>query len=91
MATKKTQVVPQFKSLEEESDFWDSHSVTDFESKEVTVEDVLSEASRRRKQRITLSLNSELVAHLKALGAKRHLPTSAVARELLAEGVKGAF
>jgi len=54
MATKKTQVVPQFKSLEEESDFWDSHSVTDFESKEVTVEDVLSEASRRRKQRITL-------------------------------------
>jgi len=82
MATKKTQVVPQFKSLEEESDFWDSHSVTDFESKEVTVEDVLSEASRRRKQRITLSPNSELVAHL---------PTSAVARELLAEGVKGAF
>lgn len=91
MATKKKKAVPQFKSLEEESDFWDSHSVTDFESKEVTVEEILEEVSRRRKQRITLSLDSELVARLKALGAKRHIPTSAVARELLSEGVKEAF
>jgi predicted DNA binding CopG/RHH family protein len=88
---KKMQSVPQFQSEEEESDFWDSHSVTDYEAKEVTVEEILKAASQLKKERITLSLDSELVAYLKALAAKRHLPTSAVARELLLQSVKGAI
>ncbi len=89
MAKEKT--VPQFKSLEEESEFWDSHSVTEFEAKEVTVEEILEELKRRpARRRVTLSLDAELLARLQTLAAQRHLPTAALVRELLWQGVKQA-
>ena len=88
-ARRATKTVPQFKSLDEESDFWDAHSVTEFEAMEVTAEDLLGHSDRRsRKQRLTLSLDRDLVARLKAVGAERHLPVSAVAGELLRQGIK---
>jgi len=43
--------IPKFKSLEEEMEFWDKHSVTEFEAEEVTVEEILGElkcSSERR-------------------------------------------
>ncbi|MDQ3814091.1 MAG: CopG family antitoxin [Armatimonadota bacterium] len=48
MTTKKA--IPQFESLEEESEFWDSHSATEFEVKEVTVEEILEELKQRAER-----------------------------------------
>ena len=89
MAEKKT--VPQFKSLEEEAEFWDSHSATEFEAKEVTVQEVFQELQRRPgKRRISLSLDEELFDRLQNLAAKRRLPTATLVRELLAQEVNRA-
>ncbi len=82
--------IMQFKSLEEEMEFWDTHDATEFEAKEVTVEEILEELKRRpAKRRVTLSLDAELLARLQALAARRRLPTAALMRELLWQGVKG--
>jgi len=88
MSSKTT--IPQFKSLEQESEFWDSHSATEFEAQEVTVHEIVEELKRRpAARRMTLSLDAELFTRLQALAAQRHLPTEALVRELLWQGVDG--
>lgn len=82
--------IMQFNSLEEEMEFWDTHDATEFEAKEVTVEEVLKELEKRpAKRRVTLSLDAELLSRLQTLAVQRHLPMSALVRELLWQGVKG--
>ena len=89
MTQKK--IVPRFTSLEEEAEFWDSHSATEFDAKEVTAEEVFEELKRRPgKRRITLSLDEELFARLQALAAERHLSTATLVRELLSQEVNRA-
>ena len=80
--------IPQFNTIEEESDFWDTHSVTDFEATEVTVEELTGETlPGQTKRRVTVALDADLYAGLQALAARRHIPTAAVVRELLRQGV----
>ena len=42
--------IPQFKSIEEESKFWDKHSPLDFPHREVTLAEIHRETSRRLKR-----------------------------------------
>jgi len=56
---------------EEEMDFWDTHSVTEFEAKEVTIEEILEELKHRSaKTKVTLYLETEMQNQLKALAAR---------------------
>ena len=89
MATTKTRsAIPQFKSLDEESDFWGAHSVTEFDAEEVTLAEVADDSDRgQRKRRITLSLEEDLVTRLRTSGAQRRVPLSTLAEELLRAGM----
>lgn len=81
--------IPQFKSLEEEMEFWDAHSVTEFEAQEVTVEEILEELKHRPvKAKVTLRLETEMQNQLKALAAKRGVSYSSLIRELLWQGLE---
>jgi len=63
-----------FKSLDEEMEVWDTHDATEFEAKEVTVEEILSEVRRPSKNtQVTLRLETELLNQIKALGLPRGL------------------
>jgi len=81
--------IPQFKSLEEEMDFWNIHSVTEFEAQEVTVEEILEELKHRPvKAKVTLCLETEMQNQLKALAARRGVSYSSLIRELLWQGLE---
>jgi predicted DNA binding CopG/RHH family protein len=83
--------IPHFKSLEEEMEFWDTHSVTEFEAKEVTVEEILEELkSRSVKTKVTLYLETEMQNQLKTLAANRDISYSSLIRELLWKGLEAA-
>lgn len=78
-----------FKSLDEEMEFWDTHDATEFEAKEVTVEEILGELRRHSKNtRVTLRLETDLLNQIKALAARRGVSYSSLMRELLWMGVK---
>jgi len=83
--------IPQFKSLEEEIEFWDKHSVTEFEAEEVTVEEILEEFEcHSNKTKVILSLEREMQNQLKALADKRGVSYSSLIHELLLQGLKTA-
>ena len=78
-----------FKSLDEEMEFWDTHDATEFEAKEVTVEEILGELRRpSRNTRVTLRLETDLLNQIKTLAARRGVSYSSLIRELLWMGVK---
>ncbi|MFQ6039636.1 MAG: CopG family antitoxin [Candidatus Poribacteria bacterium] len=83
--------IPQFKSLEEEMEFWDTHSVTEFEAQEVTVEEILEELKHRSaKTKVTLRLEMEMQNQLKALAAKQGVSYSSLIYKLLRQGLEAA-
>ena len=78
----------EFNSLEEEMEFWDAHSVTEFEAEEVTVEEILEELRHRPvKAKVTLRLETEM-QNQHALAAKRGVSYSSLIRELLWQGLE---
>jgi len=78
-----------FSSLDEEMEFWDTHDATEFEMKEVTVEEILSKLENHsKKAQVTLRLETELLNQIKALAAKRGVSYSSLMHELLWQGVK---
>lgn len=81
--------IMRFNSLEEEMEFWDTHDATDFEAKEVTVEEILGELQRHPKNtQVTLHLEDELLNQIKALAAKQGVSYSSLMREFLWRGVE---
>ncbi len=80
----KTKIM-HFKSLEDEMEFWDTHDSTEFEDKDVTVEEMIQDMAQRQKnmKKVTLRLENELIDDLKALASKRQMSYSALVRQLL--------
>jgi len=83
--------IMNFKSLDEEMEFWDTHDATEFEAKEVTVEEIIDELRHYSKNtQVTLRLEMELLNQLKTLAARRGVSYSSLICELLWQGVKAA-
>lgn len=83
--------IMHFKSLDEEMEFWDTHDATEFEAKEVTVEEILDELRHHSQNaQVTLCLETELLNQIKALADKQNVSYSSLMRELLWQGVKAA-
>jgi predicted DNA binding CopG/RHH family protein len=81
--------IMHFKSLDEEMEFWDTHDATDFEAKEVTVEEIIDGLRRcSQNTQVTLRLEAELLNQIKTLAARRGISYSSLIRELLWQGVK---
>ena len=62
--------IPEFASLEEESEFWDTHDFTDYLDNTTAVEVTFVDA-RPRKTQISLRLDPQTIAQLKTIAAQR--------------------
>ena len=62
--------IPQFASEQEESDFWDTHSITDYLD-DTTEVDITVIDARPRKEQISLRLDRETITRLKELASQR--------------------
>jgi len=86
---KKIKSLPRFKSVEEESDYWDKKSTTDFDSEDIT-EEFLNELrnSSGHKKKITIRLDEDLIHNLKKAAKKHGVPYQRFTRELLRVGIR---
>lgn len=82
----KRRPIPRFKSLREESDFWDTHSFLDVgEWDVVPYDEICKEMGSRSdpKVSVTLRLEKGLVKQLKEAGHRYGVKYQALAREIL--------
>ena len=69
MKTIASKTIPHFKSEREEADFWQKHSVTEFEDGLEEVTDV--HFPKPRKRLISLRIDDRMVASLKKAASRR--------------------
>lgn len=84
--------LPKFRTIEEESDFWDTHSPLDYGRwEEVSFKDVLKDlrSKGQPKRQLSLRLEPELIGRLKRLAKRHGIRYQKLARELLWKGVQG--
>lgn len=85
MATSKEtkQRIPKFKSIEEEAEFWDSHSPTDYPEEWTEVEGV--QAQRPLAHVLGVRLDPRVLDRLAVVGRKKGIGPSTLARIWLME------
>ena len=85
---KKKSKIPKFKNLEEEREFWKTHSFADYWDEMEEVEMDFSEAVweyRPLKETIVISMEKTLKDKLRIAARKKGLNPSTLARMLLTE------
>lgn len=76
--------IPAFKSYEEEANFWDTHSVTDFENETEDV-DIVFELEKPRGESLVLRVQKGLKNRLRKIARSKGLNVSTLARMWLME------
>ena len=76
--------IPEFKNIEEEAKFWDTHSITDFEDETEDV-DIIWEADKPRDETLVLRVQKGFKDRLKKTARKKGLNASTLARMWLME------
>ncbi|PIS21463.1 hypothetical protein COT51_02610 [candidate division WWE3 bacterium CG08_land_8_20_14_0_20_41_15] len=84
---QKSKILPQFKSEDEERDFWATHDLTDYIDSFEPVELDLS-ALKPPTRPITVRLPLRLVVDLKRLANKKDVPYQSLLKVYLAEKVR---
>lgn len=79
--------IPAFKTYEEEANFWDTHSVTDFEDETEDV-DIVFDLDKPREASLVLRLQKAFKVQLKKIAKSKGLDVSALARMWLLEKMK---
>jgi predicted DNA binding CopG/RHH family protein len=77
---------PRFRSVEEESAFWDRHDPLEYGTwKEISYERFLKECGRlsSRKVHMTIRVERELIDRLKSIARKHRIKYQILARQLL--------
>lgn len=76
MSSKK---IPQFKSIQEEAAFWDTHNITDYWEKmeKVNIEFI---PSQKKAESVTIRLEPELKNRLEQVARKNRVSLSTIAR-----------
>ena len=75
--------IPQFKTLEEAAEFWDTHDFEDYidDTEPVTITIKIP----RRKKTLAVALDLEIYEQIEALAAKRSMPTGKMVSSWLKE------
>jgi len=81
---RKKSRIPKFKSIAEEAEFWDTHSITDFEDETEDVE-IVFELDKPREETLVLRVQKEVKEKLKITARKKGLNPSTLARMWLME------
>lgn len=82
--TKAYGKIPAFYSYEEEANFWDTHSVTDFEDETEEV-DIVFELDKPKKDSLVLRMNGGMKKKLERTAKKKKVSVSTLSRIWLAE------
>ena len=81
--------IPRFKTIEEEAEFWDTHSTTDFEDEFEEVSDVQFVVTRAKpKKAITVRLDPETAAALAEQAQAKGIGPSTLARMWILERLR---
>src|SRR3989344_3447686 len=81
---KKKTRIPEFKTYEEEANFWDTHSVTDFEDETEDVE-IIFELNKPRDETLVVRLQKDFKEKLEKFARSKGLNVSTLARMWLME------
>lgn len=87
---KKLTQVPKFKSIQEEADFWDTHSVLDFPDQFKVVKMDFS-ALKPSIERVTFRLPSSMLQSIKIMANKRDVPYQSFVKTILADRIKAEY
>jgi len=78
--------IPEFKSYQEEAEFWDTHDITELEDElELVEEEVFV---RPKKQVVSIRLERKMVEALKVLAARKGLGYSTLVRMWVMERLR---
>jgi len=76
--------IPDFKNLEEEARFWETHPVTDFVDETEDV-DIVFELDKPKKESLVLRVNKDIKRKLEKVAKKKGVSVSALSRVWLSE------
>ena len=74
--SKKSRI-PEFKTIEEEAEFWDTHDTTDYEDE---FKPVKVRFADKLFDRVTIPVDADVLAQLDALAREQELNATALAR-----------
>ncbi|MBI2059837.1 MAG: hypothetical protein HYT87_08710 [Nitrospirae bacterium] len=83
--------MPRFRSVEEESDFWDEHDPLDYGTwRRVSLSEVLRDFREKSGERfpVTLRLDKTLIRHLKKAARQAGTKYQTLAREILWQSLR---
>ena len=84
MFMKKNSRIPNFKNIQEEADFWDTHEITDFEDETKNV-DIVFDLKKPRDDVLVVRLQKKLRDRLENIARNKGLNISTLARMWLIE------
>src|SRR3990172_11572913 len=84
---KKIDKIPKFKTIEEEAEFWDTHSFADYWDEFEDV-DIVIELHKPKEETLVLRLQKGLKDKLESIAKSKGLNTSALARMWLIEKMR---
>lgn len=84
MRLKKKSKIPKFKTYEEEANFWDTHSITDFEDETKNV-DIVFDLEKPRDETVVLRVQKDIKDRLERLARSKGLNLSTLARMWIIE------
>ncbi len=87
MQKKKKSRIPEFKSLEEEAEFWDTHDVTDFMD-ELTPVKAIVHLRKPKEEVLTVRLQSGIKQRMARLATQMGVNTSTLARMWIIEKMR---
>jgi len=85
MTEKTSPTIPEFKSIEEEAEFWDRHDTTEFEG---SFKPVRVRFAKNLSQGITVRLDPESLAELRSLANEKGIGPTTLARMWILEQLR---
>ncbi len=74
--------IPEFKTIEEEAEFWDTHDLTDYRDE---FKPVQSQVADKLFDRVTIPIDADTLAQLDDLAREEELNATALARRWVLE------
>ncbi len=87
MKKKKANKIPKFKSLEEEANFWDTHSFADYWDEFEDV-DLVVKLSKPKEETLVLRLQKDLKDRMEKIARKKGVGMSALVRLWILEKLR---
>ena len=79
---RKKSRIPEFKTIEEEAEFWDTHDTTDYEDE---FKPVKVRFADKLFDRVTIPVDTDTLAQLDSLAREKELNATALARRWVLE------